>query len=298
MRPLIFIACATLVVAATRSARAAPDTPVYRVTLDLDLPIVMIAGAVASTFVLRGELEGPRCAPRCDGSRVNFLDRPVVGLYSRTWSIAGDVATAVFMAFPSIAIIADEGFTAGVVDNVVILEAPLVASALQVSLAYAIERPRPRTYGDAAPLEDRTHADAGRSFFSGHVANVMAVTIATMRTFQRAGEPGLSWMVLGVGGTGTAFVGLARVLAGGHFPTDVLAGAAVGIGLGFALPALHDDARARSTAVATGAAPTVGAGSTALGRGVSWPALRDVSFQVAPVLHPGGAGITIFGALR
>jgi membrane-associated phospholipid phosphatase len=37
-----------------------------------------------------------------------------------------------------------------------------------------------------------------------------------------------------------SLVGIGRVLAGAHFPTDVAAGAAVGIGIGTLIPYLHD----------------------------------------------------------
>jgi membrane-associated phospholipid phosphatase len=45
--------------------------------------------------------------------------------------------------------------------------------------------------------------------------------------------------VLVAGLAGSALIGVARVGAGGHFPSDVIAGAAVGTGIGIAIPALH-----------------------------------------------------------
>ncbi|HVR03240.1 MAG TPA: phosphatase PAP2 family protein [Polyangia bacterium] len=39
--------------------------------------------------------------------------------------------------------------------------------------------------------------------------------------------------------SGSALVGVARVEAGSHFPSDVLVGAAVGTSFGLAVPALH-----------------------------------------------------------
>ncbi len=112
-------------------------------------------------------------------------------------------------------------------------------SALQVPTGYAIGRPRPYVYGDRAPLKDRTSPDAGRSFFSGHVANTTAVTVAAACTFERLHHPALAWTTLVLGMVGSAFVGVTRVVSGNHFPTDILAGAAVGAGAGVALPALH-----------------------------------------------------------
>jgi len=57
---------------------------------------------------------------------------------------------------------------------------------------------------------------------------------------RRTGHPTLAWAVLSVGLAGTALVGVARVEGGGHFPSDVVIGAAIGAGVGIAIPALHE----------------------------------------------------------
>jgi membrane-associated phospholipid phosphatase len=46
--------------------------------------------------------------------------------------------------------------------------------------------------------------------------------------------------MLGVGLVGSSVVGVSRVASGAHFPSDVLVGAAIGAGIGLALPAVHD----------------------------------------------------------
>ena len=43
----------------------------------------------------------------------------------------------------------------------------------------------------------------------------------------------------GLGLAGSSFVAVSRVVAGDHFPTDVIAGAGVGASFGVLLPALH-----------------------------------------------------------
>ncbi|RYE83655.1 MAG: phosphatase PAP2 family protein, partial [Myxococcales bacterium] len=93
------------------------------------------------------------------------------------------------------------------------------------------------------PVDERDDANAGRSFFSGHVANTVAATVATTRAFQRLGRPGLAWTMFGVGMAGSTMVGISRVGAGSHFPSDVLVGAAIGAGIGILVPALHGSGR-------------------------------------------------------
>lgn len=217
-----------------------PPSRAYQLRLELDLPIVLIAGATASGFFFVDEVPGVHCAPDCDRSRVNALDRPAAGLYDPKWSTMGNVAVAVTMLAPAVVLVADQGLKDGLNDELVIAEAALVSSALQVLTSFSVARPRPRAYSSEASRDSSSDANAARSFFSGHVANVVATSVATLRTYQRLRKPTLGWTLFGVGMAGSAFVGVSRVLAGSHFPTDVLAGAAVGAGLGLALPALHD----------------------------------------------------------
>lgn len=246
------------------SAHARDRGPAYELDLELDLSLGLVGAGAASGFLFLDDAgRGPACAPVCPKSQVNAFDRPAAGLYDEGWASVGDIGVFTTMAFTPLVIFLDEGLSNGLNDNVVVVEAALISAALQVSLSYAIERPRPRVYSDEAPLSERNDANAARSFYSGHVAETMAVTVAGMRTFQRLGKPATAWAVLGAGVAGTGFVGISRVLSGGHFPSDVIAGAAVGTGVGLALPALHDE-----------------------------------PVRVLPTGLPGGGGVTVGGVLR
>jgi membrane-associated phospholipid phosphatase len=214
--------------------------PAHKLTWELDLPIVLIAGATASSFFIMPEAPGVACAPACDKSQINRLDRPFAGMYDAGWGTVGNVATAATMVAPLLVIALDEGFVHGMNDNLVVAEAALVTSALQVMVSYSAARPRPRVYSEEASLESRSDANAARSFFSGHVGNTVAVSVAALRTFQRLRKPVLGWTMLGVGLAGSTLVGVSRVKSGSHFPSDVIIGALVGAGFGIALPAIHD----------------------------------------------------------
>jgi membrane-associated phospholipid phosphatase len=229
---------AVLVVA--RGVDANEGEPTYRLSIDVDAPVLLIGAALASSFFFLSESGPPACAPVCDPANVNAFDRLAAGNYDATWGTVGDIATAGVLVLVPLTLVADEGAGPGLNDLLVVGEAALWASAIQVPISYAVERPRPRVYGESAPLDTRNDANAGRSFFSGHVANCVAVTVATARTFQRQNRPALAWTALTVGLAGSAFVGVARVAAGSHFPTDDLVGAAIGAGIGIAVPALHE----------------------------------------------------------
>jgi membrane-associated phospholipid phosphatase len=242
-RLVILAACLPIVfllAASPAQAQEGRRERAYQLKLDLDLPIVLIAGGMASSFFVLPEAPGVACTPNCDRQQINALDRPAAGSYDPAWSTAGNIATAATMAMPLVVIVAHSGFEDGLNDDLVVAEAALVTSAVQVLTSFAVARPRPRVYGSEASLESRSDANAARSFFSGHVGNTVATSVAGLRTFQRLDKPVLGWTVFAVGMAGSAFVGVSRVAAGSHFPTDVLVGAAVGAGFGLALPAVHD----------------------------------------------------------
>jgi membrane-associated phospholipid phosphatase len=239
LKTLTIATCLVLWAPLAEAQEARPG-PAYRLKLGLDLPIVLIGGATASSFFILPEAPGVACAPRCDRSEINAFDRPAAGLYDPTWSTVGNVATAATMATPLVFILVDQGFVDGLNDDLVVAEAALLSSALQVTVSYAVARPRPRVYGTEASLESRSNANAARSFFSGHIANTMATSVAALRTYQRLRRPVEGWLLFGVGAAGSTLVGISRVAAGSHFPSDVIAGAAVGVGMGLALPAVHD----------------------------------------------------------
>ena len=116
----------------------------------------------------------------------------------------------------------------------------LTSSALATVMTIAAGRPRPFLYGDAAPLDVRNSSNASLSFLSSHTGNAFAI-VTSMYVAQRRLHPNSSrskW-VLGIGMGVASFVGLSRVMAGYHFITDVIGGAAVGSSVGFAVSSVH-----------------------------------------------------------
>ncbi len=90
------------------------------------------------------------------------------------------------------------------------------------------ERARPYVYNNSVPLEDR----------------ISPSSMSTTHMDLHPDDP-FRWVVL-TGTFGAAgLVGYMRVESGQHFPTDVIAGAAIGTAIGWAIPALHREARYR-----------------------------------------------------
>jgi membrane-associated phospholipid phosphatase len=180
------------------------------------------------------------CAPKCDPSGLNAIDRSTAGYWSPGWQTASDYGLYAVGVGAAALIFADEGFLPGLNDSVVVAESALAATAVASIMTLAAGRPRPFLYGDKAPLSARTSADAGLSFLSSHAALSFAMATSTLVTMRRL-HPGskLTWIVAGVGGAIATFVATARVLGGMHFITDVVGGAVVGTSIGVLVPSLH-----------------------------------------------------------
>lgn len=213
----------------------APPREVYRLQLAVDIPIL---AAGASAALLRAYLVQHQVRKRCPCStgELDFLDRGTVGNHSQAAGLASDITVGVALAAPPLidlfALGANRAFAE---DLTVLTETVLVSTLLQQIANFGLQRPRPRTY---AGEPSYVHGGKGYlSFYAGHVTNTAAALSAASFTIgRRYDEHVWPWVVTGVV---TASVGVERVLAGQHFPSDVLAGALVGLGVGIAVPWLH-----------------------------------------------------------
>lgn len=226
-------------------ATARPSARAYQLSWGIDLPLIAIGGVMAGARALRNQAGGPPAyclttPAGCDKSQLLFIDRPFAGRYDTNWSTFSDYAVVGVGVAPLVLMEADGRFVDGLNDSVVVYESGLLASALSSLSTLSTERARPYVYGDKAPASVRTSADGALSYFSGHTAFSFAIATSTFWTLERRHpHAAYPWIALGVGLGLATTIGIARVMAGKHFPTDVLAGAAVGASLGTLVPFLH-----------------------------------------------------------
>ncbi|MDT0305586.1 phosphatase PAP2 family protein [Streptomyces sp. DSM 44917] len=107
--------------------------------------------------------------------------------------------------------------------------APAVAGVawalLAAGIAYAVNAPirgfvaRPRPFADHPDLHVLGPAPGGYSFVSDHAGVAMAVAVALFLVHRALGAAAFGLALL---------VGLSRVMAGAHYPSDVLGGFALG----------------------------------------------------------------------
>lgn len=183
------------------------------------------------------------------------IDRRIVGHRSLDARRASNWTRDAALAFPLVL-----AFTSGApgqrwrsfgTRGIVYAETLLLSQGETLLAKTAWGRPRPYAYlaEDERPDDPAYDVSQGRTFRSmpsGHSSSAWtAATIAT--TENLLGRPGASWaeraLVGFVGGGLAGATSQLRVTAGQHFPTDVVAGAGVGIVTGIAVPLLHRDGR-------------------------------------------------------
>jgi membrane-associated phospholipid phosphatase len=219
--------------------------PAFLLYAEIDPPLL----ATGAVFALarRYKTQAASCAPACDSVRLDALDKLTAGYYSATWSTASDYLLYGLGAASAAVLVADEGVLDALNDGVVIGEATLSATATASIMTLAAGRPRPFLYGDPsfpsgykAPLSIRNSGDASLSFLSSHTAEAFAMVtslyIAEHRLHPRSRFPKY---LLGVGLGVASVIGVARVMSGYHFITDVVGGAVVGSSVGVLVASVH-----------------------------------------------------------
>jgi membrane-associated phospholipid phosphatase len=229
------------------------DAPrsVYRLDLAWDIPVSVVA---AAGFIVPNALTDTLIHPHCPcpTSEVPWFDRWALGHASDTADTLSTVTAGLAYVLPLAVDFADvRASTPFLEDSFILGQALLVNAALVTAAKYTVQRPIPRVYS-GAPAVVSSPQDY-RSFYSGHTSSTFAALTAMSMTWTlRHGDTWWPWVVTAVVGTS---VGVERVLAGRHFPSDVVVGAAAGTLVGLAVPWLHSRARLGPGAVELEPAP-------------------------------------------
>ncbi len=174
------------------------------------------------------------CVP-CDPSSVPFFDRWVIAPTRPGWSTASDVVRAGLGVVTGLDL-ADEGPRghAGIVASV---ESYLWAESTVHLVKALVGRKRPVLYTESG-IEVAHVISNQRSWPSGHAATAAALATSYCLTRRDlSADRTVDWRCW-LATAGAAVVGLFRIVAAKHFPSDVLSGWAAGVGTAFAVHAI------------------------------------------------------------
>jgi len=214
----------------------APGVPRYR-TSGWDVASVVGGGAL---FFVPSLLDLPdtagACVP-CDPATLPGIDRWAVHSPSSAADVASSatlLAVAAGATYASFHGLPDQQMRG----NLAVLASSLVWTATSGEwLKVLFHRERPVLYTTDAPASV-TNRDDLKSFPSGHTALAFAAATSYLVMAQRQGLPHRQRNTALLYG-GATLVGVLRVAAGKHFPTDVLGGAVLGAGIGWLVPTIH-----------------------------------------------------------
>jgi undecaprenyl-diphosphatase len=236
---------------------------------------IAIGFAGLSTMVLStGEIRPQQISSTFDTSKLLGIDRvavtQTVDPNAKMLSNIGLYAAIGYTLIDTIATGFREGSKqSALVDGIIYAEALAITTGVTNLAKVAVRRPRPYAYVQAAahkndPNYSNADSDSSLSFFSGHSATVGAAAgVATYLAFTRSPNSIRPWLTLAGGTALTAFVSVERVRAGDHFPTDVIAGAMAGAGIGVLVAHLHREDSAKQRRVWIGFTPGAGQGGMA-----------------------------------
>ncbi|OGQ89072.1 MAG: hypothetical protein A2289_25340 [Deltaproteobacteria bacterium RIFOXYA12_FULL_58_15] len=181
---------------------------------------------------------------RCDPDDLFGIDRYAVGKSSTAWDQYSNIAelTAILgpLAFDGLDVLFSHStapWSDWGTDVLVMAQAQLTAGIANYGLKLSVGRPRPRQYRSNTY---KAVAESELSFPSGHTVAISAGATAFAYTYWLRNPSSSSryWVALACGALSLSG-GWARVEAGKHFPTDVVAGLALGAMSGVLVPWLH-----------------------------------------------------------
>jgi membrane-associated phospholipid phosphatase len=218
------------------AATKSPPGSVY--VLDPWADGVLLGATTVSWVVLSAagpSFVTPHCP--CNPSQVPGFDTVALHWNSQTAAVVSNVTEVLALLAPVAADLVDVGFGQALFEDMVVYgEVLSIGGTATEAAKYGVQRPRPYVYGSTSTAV--LHSPASyTSFFSGHAAVTFgALTTLAMTESLRHGPKFWPWLLMGLLGTSVA---VERVLAGQHFPTDVIVGAAVGVTTGVLVPWLH-----------------------------------------------------------
>jgi membrane-associated phospholipid phosphatase len=205
----------------------------YRASVSLDVPLAAASTVILVFGIYRISTVSADVLPY---NRNDLLpwDRPFAG----SWNKNAYLASNFLMVAGTLPLILGAGENFGI-QTLMLYEVLALQGGLQLMVRSLKIWPRPFMLGSEGGKE-RENPSAAGSFYSGHTSAAFSLAVFTGIWFDNV-YSGSSWSkwVWGGGLSAAALVGILRIAGGMHYPSDVLAGAAIGSLIGWIVPTLH-----------------------------------------------------------
>lgn len=217
---------------------------VYNYKNKIDIPITAV-GAVVSLINLDKVNNKDRSSAETilalDPADINGFDRGAAGNFNENAQTASDFFFYTSIPFPLIFTAIDDRMRKDYGRlTLLYTEAMAFTGIFYTSAQLLNDRYRPQTYNTDLTLDKRQRGSNRNSFYSGHVAMVATSTFFLAKVYSDYyPDSPLRWAFWTGAGLSTIFTGHLRMLAGSHFPTDVILGGVMGFAAGFLTPHFH-----------------------------------------------------------
>jgi len=219
----------------------------YRLDFKREVPFIVSSGVILGVGLLADGLNKttPFTTEELSALNVNDInafDRRYVNNYSPIDARTSDYFRTGVTILPILLL--SEHHTKEDITSLLVMSAEVMAITFGITngVKNLVARTRPNVYNPMVPLSERTSSRSRKSFFSGHTSHTaaasffMAKVISDYHPNMNKGTKIVLWSV-------SAYIpvitGYLRVKAGKHFPTDVVAGYALGAFAGWLIPHLH-----------------------------------------------------------
>ena len=193
-----------------------------------------------------------------DRASVRRFDRGAIGNYSASAQTISDVMLFTCIALPVTTFITQKGKIETKTVPIMVFEAYSINGGITNSMKALFKRHRPYTYNANLTIQQRVNRSARESFPSGHVSNTAVASFLTARIFTDLyPDTKLKPLIWGTAAAIPAVTGYLRYKAGRHFPTDIIAGYAIGATIGYLVPGFHKSKNMSLTVSPNGATGVV-----------------------------------------
>lgn len=215
----------------------------YELSPTLDVSLTLGGAGLGAWGFLREKNMDPLTVAELaalDPSQVNPFDRMATDFFSDRVDFASDLTLIAGAMAPFALLAGDQPRQEMKTVGLMLLEGYLWTEAFTSISKSVFQRIRPYAYNPAAPASLKVKSDARASLISGHSSFTAFGSFFAAQLFQdyypeSKWKPAV-WVGAATLSGATAYL---RVRAGRHFPTDVLAGYAVGAAVGVLMPRLH-----------------------------------------------------------